>query len=282
MRENKYGLRLKESDSILKYKVINLTGNGQTLQIFELTDQGEQDWVLPNVEDVKQALKERASWYVSSYQSPLINYPKHQLEIVQIDKYEKVEKYNEYTDRDKLNEYHQNRVELAMKVLSLEEEKKKAEQLMDAEIAEAASPLQQEPMFAKFATAKAPKIQEKIQELVPHQLNQKEPTEGTSKEPNTPTAPSVDEAPKQLVKGISKIKVHCLKNIPKEWGSLDSDSASNCFVQGKYYLGYTKKGKFYVINEDKVPEFICNDSEDKKWEDNFFFRSHFDITEYIK
>lgn len=288
MREYKYGLRIKDSDTILKYKTISLSGNGETKEIYELTESGKECWLLSNVEDVKAALEETVSWYRSTYNKPVIKYSKYQLEIVQVNKQEIVEKYNEYADQEKLSEYHKQKVEMALRMKSIDDSKKALE-AESKDVTEKSIPRSNDELASKISESVNMNLEldNVASEFHINSISEVNSEVEELKEVKSFLQTKEKEQPKiepvkQLVKGITKIKVQCLKSIPKEWGSLDAASVANCFEKGKLYLGYTKNGKFYVINEDKVPEFICNDTENKKWEDNFFFRSHFDIVEYIK
>lgn len=248
MKTVKFGLRVKGTDELLKYTMFTIKGSEEEKDVYELSENGENEWLLEDVNAVRMALKEEVKWFQTSFEIPLIKQNKEELEVVQVTQIMKVEVYDENSIYENLDNYHRQKVEEAMRKLEMEEMTKPKQEEFEEETIE----------FVSTVKEVEPKTE------LPTQLE----------ESNIAVAE----------KGHTiKAKVKCLKDIPKEMGSvrLKSDPVSNCFREGKSYLAYTRNEKLFIMNEDKVPEFICNAKEEKKWEDNFFFNSHFVIEEYL-
>ena len=239
----KFGLRIKGHESLLKYKMLEIKGLDGITQIFELDQVGVSDWLVESLETVNHALREKTYWYNASFERPMIVHSISDLEIVKVDQ---VAHIQEMVDADDLDNED---------VLTILEKLEDSEESLE---------LEKETTHGEKA------------------IEKKESTEVNDDEKEERVGEEIKFTENQ--KSDFKVKVKCYKSIPKEMGSVrfESDPIYNCFVSGKIYLAYIRNQKLYMMNEDKIPEFICNATEESSWEDNFFFKSHFSVLEYIE
>lgn len=243
MKTVKYGLRVKDTDDLLQLKVIEIKGNVENSTVYMLGKEGNQDWLLENVEEVKEALNRSTYWYDSTEKRPYITVSKEQLEIVEVSEIKRVDVYAPRSIYEDLDSYHRQKVEEALKRHTIEKEKK-IEQTSNQE------------------------TEEPVKEMI---------------EFFSPTTPQYTQSTSVQERKTIKAKVKCIKDIPKEIGSvrMKSDPVSLCFKEGKHYLAYVKQEKLFIMNDDKVPEFICNAPSEELWEQNIFFERHFVVEEYL-
>lgn len=249
MKTVKFGLRIKGTDKLLKYSKISIAEKEGTMEIYELSESGHNEWLQDDLELVRNAIKVENQWYKSSKELPLIKLAKEELEIVQITKIIRIEVCNEKLNYQDDDRYHLQKVEEAMKMLA----KTTPDASKDVQVG---STNEANIFYADDIKSQKPKV-ETVKMTVPVGIAEK--------------------------LHVGKAKVRCLKDIPKDMGSvrLKSDPVSSCFKEGKFYLAYTKNHKLFIMNDDKIPEFICNATLEKHWEDNHFFKTHFEVEEYI-
>lgn len=238
----KFGLRIKGHESLLKYKVLEIKGLDGTTQIFELDQVGINDWLLESLEAVNNVLSEKTYWYNTNFERPRILYAINDLEIVKVDQ---VAQIQEMVDTKYLDD----------DVFTILEKLEDNEESLDSN-------------YEKSQSDKTIELKESPEVIVEEKATYKKG----------------EKVFAENQKSDFKVKVKCDKSIPKEMGSVryESDPIYNCFVSGKTYLAYIKNQKLYMMNEDKIPEFICNATEESNWEENFFFKSHFSVLEYIE
>lgn len=244
MKTIKYGLRIKDTDCLLHVKVIEIKGEQENNTVYSLEREGDQLWLLERAEDVKEALNQQTNWYDTTFNHPYITVSKDQLEVVEVSEIKRVDVYSPHSIYEDLDSYHRQKVEEALKRHAMEKERKTASTIKDAS---AEKPVEE--MIEFFS----PKVEEKT------------------------NLTTVQE------KRTIKAKVKCIKDISKEMGSvrMKHEPISLCFKEGKHYLAYVKQEKLFIMNEDKVPEFICNAQSAESWQENIFFEKHFVIEEYI-
>ena len=116
MKSVKYGLRMKNSDDLLKCKIVEIKGNEEKETVYLLGKEGEQHWLLDDVEEVKKALETQTNWYESSQKRPYITLSKELLEIVEVSEIKRVESYSSRSIYEDLDSYHRQKVEEALKL----------------------------------------------------------------------------------------------------------------------------------------------------------------------
>lgn len=242
MKTIKYGLRIKNTDDLLQIKVIEIKGNQENDTVYLLEAVGDGPWLLENADEVKEALNRQTNWYDSTLNCPYIAVSKNQLEVVEVSEIKRINVYSPNSIYEDLDSYHRQKVEEALKRHEVEKEKKTKYTIKDENTEKPV-----EEMMEFFSPAVA-------ENLTPVQE-----------------------------KRTIKAKVKCIKDIPKEIGSvrMKSDPISFCFKEGRHYLAYIKQEKLFIMNEDKVPEFVCNAPTTEVWGKNIFFERHFAVEEYI-
>lgn len=250
MKNKKFGLRIKDTDELLRCEMVRIKSQNETKAVYLLGQKGEQEWLLDSAEEVKEALNNPTGWHDSSEKHPYITTPKETLEIVEVTEIKRMDVYTEKSIYEDLDSYHRQKVEEALKRHTIEIEKKN-EEIEDQSTEDMTNHFTEEPTI------------EEIQFFAPVKKPEENGVATLSK--------------------TVKAKVRCIKDIPKEMGSirLKSDPVSFCFKEGKHYLAYVKQNKLFMMNEDKVPEFICNAPSEESWEDNIFFKRHFVIEDYL-
>lgn len=255
MKTKKYGLRIKDTDILLQYSVVKVNGSEEKHTVFLLGKTGDQEWLLDSAQEVKEVLNNPyVSWYESTENHPYITLSKDLLEVVEVTEIKRIDTYTEQSIYDDLDSYHRQKVEEALQRYNVEKEKKHEEMINEGTIEETSE------------------IQEDISG---EELNE---TMSFVSPKNIKDTHDVATATKTV-----KAKVKCVRPIPKELGSvrLKSDPVSYCFKEGKHYLAYVKQEKLFMMNEDKMPEFVCNAPTDEPWQENIFFKRHFVIEEYL-
>jgi hypothetical protein len=220
---------------------------------------------------VQRVLKEKVPWYKSTYERPIIKVNSAALEIVQVNHFMELETYNESHDKKNSEECHIKKIEKTLELLSRGTNNSEEEKVLGSN---ERSPKELNESGAKSGLDFFNNIKTNLDTFPKNK--QSDLKNSVERENAVKTLTE-----KREISDGAKVKVQCMKSIPKELGSvtLKKGTVLNCFEENKKYLGYVKNEKLFIINEDKVPEFICNVG--KEWNDNFFFKKHFEIIQYI-
>lgn len=249
MKNIKFGLRIKETGVLLKCSKLVIKNNEEEINVFLLNEKKGEDWLLDNYEDIKNALEKQAKWFESDENSPLMKIKEEEIEIIQVIGEKKVELYKEPSRYNNMDLYHQNKVEEALKFMSQKDKGQNGAVSLGG-------------LESNFVR---PELNTQKEEV---SINPISVQTMTTEEP--------------VIKKTLKMKVKCLKDLTQEMGSvcLKTDPISYSFKKGKYYLAYLKNDNLYIMNEDRIPEFICK-AKEEEWKDSLFFKEHFYIEEYI-